>query len=148
MNSNISSILLGIMSPALTSGMCMFKLVKGRFVRWRLKITECSAYIYLGIIFRDNQRPDKNKFSAGSEINNCYLIDQNGKTYAYNSPEQDQKPGLGISFQKSDVIEIELDKIDWVLKFKNSRFSPTSSIAITEIPATKSQSYHICVGFK
>jgi hypothetical protein len=59
MNSNISEIELGIMSPALTSGMRIFKLVKGRFVRWRLKITECSAYIYLGIIFMDNQRPNK-----------------------------------------------------------------------------------------
>ena len=75
------------------------------------------------------------------------MIDQTGKTYAFNSPEQDQKPGLGISFKKDDVIEIELDKIDWVLKFKNSRFSPTSSIAITEIPAIQYQSYHICVGF-
>jgi hypothetical protein len=66
MNFNTSSILLGIMSPALTSGMCMFKLVKGRFVRWRLKITEFSAYIYLGIIFRDNQRPDKKFFSSSN----------------------------------------------------------------------------------
>lgn len=74
------------------------------------------------------------------------MIDQTGKTYAYNSPEQDQKPRLGISFKKDDVIEIELDKIDLVLKFKNSRFSPTSSIAITEISAIQYQSYHICVG--
>ncbi len=75
------------------------------------------------------------------------MIDQTGKTYAYNSPEQDKKDGLGILFKKDDVIEMELDKIDWVLKFKNSRFSMASSLAITEIPAIQSQSYHICVGF-
>jgi hypothetical protein len=66
MDSNISSIFLGIMSPALTSGMCMFKLVKGRFVRWRLKITNCDGNIYLGIIFRDNQRSNKNIFGSSS----------------------------------------------------------------------------------
>jgi hypothetical protein len=98
-------------------------------------------------LFRDSNRYDKKYFNNTDAITNCYCIDQSGTTYAYNNPLEDRKNWLGISFRNDDVIEIELDKIDWVLKFKNSKFSSTSSIKITEIPAIPSQSYHICLGF-
>ena len=45
------------------------------------------------------------------------------------------------------MVEMELDKFEGVLKFKNLRSKATSELKITYLPKFY-EGYHICVGIK
>lgn len=75
----------------------------------------------------------------------CDMISNNEKVYDAPNIEKNGKNGYGIEFVENDVIEMELDRVNWILKFENLRTSKSTKLKINKIPELNQDDYHVCV---
>ena len=54
------------------------------------------------------------------------MISNDERVYDPTDSTKNDKNGYGIEFVQNDTIEIELDRLRWILKFKNLRTSKSA----------------------
>lgn len=73
------------------------------------------------------------------------MISNKQKIYDAVDFEKNGKNGFGIEFKTYDTIQMELDTINWIIKFQNLRTLKSTKLKITRIPEPDQDDYHICV---